>query len=70
MTYVVAQILKWNNNCCDFFPQVFVLLTASTVFPTKASLYLNDRELSTHKLTLLAGTSSLLNCHKRPDVSE
>ena len=45
------------------------LLTASSAFPTRAALYLNDCELSTVKSLLLVGTSSLLNYHKLPDVS-
>ena len=48
---------------------MFVWLTASVVFRTGAALYLNDLDLSTIKSALLAGYSSLLNCHKRPDVS-
>ena len=50
--------------------ELFVLETAFAVFPTRAVLYLNDWELSIVKSALLAGTSSLLNCHKIPDVSE
>ena len=53
-----------------FFTELFVLLTASAVFPTRAALYLNDWELSTLKSALLVGTSSLLNYHKLPDVPE
>ena len=46
-----------------FFTELFVLLTAFAVFPTRAALYLNDLELkisllSTVRLTLLSGTSS------------
>ena len=53
-----------------FFTELFVLLTASGVFPTRAALYLNDRELRIAKSSLLFGTSSLLNCYKLPDVPE
>ena len=52
-----------------FFTELFVLLTPSVVFRTGAALYLNNLELSINKSALLAGYSSLLNCHKRPDVS-
>ena len=51
-----------------FFTELFVLLTASAVFPTRAALYLNNLELSILKSALLAETSSLLNCHKLPDL--
>ena len=47
-----------------FFTELFVLLTAFAVFPTRASLYLNDWELLIVKSALLSGTSSLLNCHE------
>ena len=53
-----------------FFAELFVSLTASTGLPTRAALYLNDWELSALKLASLAGTSSPLNYHKLPDVSE
>ena len=52
------------------FTELFTLLTAFAAFPKRAALYLNDRELSIVKSTLLSGTSSLLNYHKLPDVSE
>ena len=51
-----------------FFTELFVLLTVSAAFPAGAALYLNDLELSILKSALLTGTSSLLNCHKLPDV--
>ena len=52
------------------FIELFALLPASTVFPARAALYLNDWELSVAKSALSFGTSSLLNCHRLPDVSE
>ena len=60
--------LMISKNCLDtlmehqflcFFTELFVLLTASAIFHTRAALYLNDSELSTLKSALLAGTSSL-----------
>ena len=51
-----------------FFTERFVSLT--TVFAIRAVLYSNGLELSAVKSALLFGTSSLLNCHKLPDVSE
>ena len=71
--------LMISKSCLDtlmeqqffvFFTEVFVLLTASAIFYTRAALYLNDWELTTLKSALLAGTSSLLNCQKLPDVLE
>ena len=53
-----------------FFTELFVLLTAFVVFPKRAALYLIDLEPSIVKSALLTGTSSLLNCHERSDVSE
>ena len=53
-----------------FFTELFLLLTTFAVFCTRASLYLNDLELSILRSALLAGTSSLLNFHKLPDVSD
>ena len=66
------KLLKYYNGTTVFvfFTELFVLLTAFAVFPTRAALYLNNLELSILKSALLAGTSSLLNCHKLPDVSE
>ena len=55
-----------------FFTKLFP--SAAFVFRTRATLYLDDSELKTLLLKLksasLAGTSSLLNCHKLLDVSE
>ena len=65
-------MLKYFNNGTTifvFFTKLFPLLT-SAVFPSRAALYLNDWELLIVKSSLIAGTSSLLNCHKLPDVSE
>ena len=53
-----------------FFTELTVLLTASAVFSTRATLHLNDLELSLLKSALLAGTSSLLNCYNLFDVYE
>ena len=61
---LMEQLFLW------FFTELFVLLTVSAVSPTRAALYLTDLELLIVKLSLLAGTSSLLNCYKPPDVFE
>ena len=53
-----------------FFAELFALLTAFSVFLTRAALYLDDWELSLVKLALLFWTSSPLNHHKLPYVSE
>ena len=45
------------------FTELFISATAFSVFPTRAVLYLNDWELSIVNWALLAGNSSLLNCH-------
>ena len=37
-----------------FFTELFVLLTASVVFPTRTALYLNESELVLVKSALLA----------------
>ena len=66
--------LKWtlqlvNDISNNLQKLMTALLTASSAFPTRAALYLNDCQLSTVKSLLLGGTSSLLNYHKLPDVS-
>ena len=53
-----------------FFTELFVLLTAFSVSPTRADFSLNDLELSILKSALLAGTSSVLNYHKLSYVSQ
>ena len=53
-----------------FFTELFVLATASVVFPARAALYLNDSELIIVKSALSVGTSCLFNCYKLLDVSE
>ena len=50
--------------------QSYLAFFAFAVFPTRAALYSKDSKLSIVKSTLLAGTSSFLNCDKLPDVSE
>ena len=68
----LQKLLRYFNGTTTFvfFTELFVLLTLSAVYPARAALYLNDLELSILKLALLAGPSSLLNCHKLPHVSE
>ena len=68
---ISQKLLKYFNGTTIFvsFTELFVLSTASVAFPTGAALCLNDWELTIVKLALLTGTSSLLNCHKLPDVS-
>ena len=60
---ISEKLLKYFNGTRHFvfFTELFVLLTASAVFPTRAPWYLNDWELSTVESALLGGTSSLLN---------
>ena len=66
------MLLKYFNGTTIFasFTGLLVLPTAFAVFPKRAALYLNDGELLIVKSALSAGTSSLLNSHKLPDVSE
>ena len=64
-----SNILMEQLFLC-FSTELFVLITASAVSPTRPALYLTDLELLILKLSLLAGTSSLLNCYKLPDVFE
>ena len=68
----LQKLLRYFNGTeiFVFFTELFVLLVASAVYPTRAALYLNQWELSIVKSALLFGTSSLLSCYKRPDVSE
>ena len=67
----LQKLLRYFNGTTIlvFFKKLFPS-AASAVFPTRVALYLNDSELSVLKSALLAGTSSLLNCHKLPDISE
>ena len=66
----LQKLLKYFNGTAIFvfFTKLFPS-AASSVFPTRAALYLNNSELSILKSALL-GTSSLLNCYKLLDVSE
>ena len=68
----LQKLLKHFSGATVFVlcTELFVLLTVSDAFPTRAALYLNHLELSILKSALLAGTSSLINCHKLPDASE
>ena len=50
------------------FAELFSLLWF-VVSPTTSAFYLKDSEISIVKLAFLSVTSSLLNCHKLPDVS-
>ena len=59
-----------SRSCLDTLTELFVILTASTVFPTRTDLCLNDWEISTVISLLLGKPSSLLRCNKCPDVSE
>ena len=69
---IFKKLLKYFNGTTisASFTELFLLLTAPAVFPKRAAFYLNDWELLIVKAALSAGTSSLLNCHKLPDVSE
>ena len=68
----LQKLLKYFNETTIFviFTELFGLLTASTVLPTRAALYLNGLELSILKSALLAVISSLLTWHKLPDVPQ
>ena len=61
----LQKVPRYFNVTTNFvsFTELFVLLTASFLSPRRTALYLNDWELSTAKLTLLTGGSSLLNYH-------
>ena len=65
------MISKSYSNATIFvsFTKLFLSL-AFAIFRTRGALYLNDWELLIVESALVAGTASLLNCHKRPDVSE
>ena len=68
-----------SKNCLDtLMEQLFYVsftklspLLWFAVFPTRSALYLNYLELLILKSALLsAASSTFLNCHKLPDVSE
>ena len=67
----LQNLLKYFNGTTIFvsFTKLFPLLWFS-VLPARAAFYLKDSELSIVKSAIFAGTSSLLYCHKLPDVSE
>ena len=67
----LQKILKYFDGTIIFvfFEELFVLLTASEAFPTRAALYLNDLDYQHSNQVLLAGTSSLFNCHKLLHIS-
>ena len=69
----LQKLLKYFNGTTVFvfFTKLFVLsLSTSAVLPTRAALYLNYWELLIVKSALSTETSSLLNYHKLPNVSE
>ena len=66
------KLLRYFNGTTIFmlFTELSALLTTFAVFPTRATLYLNDSKVSIIKSALLLGISFLLNCHKLPDIFE
>ena len=66
---ICLDILKEQQFLC-FFTELFVLLRAFAIFPSRTALNLNDSELPSVKAALSAKISSLLKCYKRTDVSE
>ena len=71
LQFDLQKLLKYFNGITIFvfFIKIFSLLSSS-VFATRATLYLNDWESLIVKSALLTEGSFLLSCHKLPDVSE
>ena len=60
----LQKLLKYFNGTAIFTPD---LVPYTSVSPTKSDLYLNDEESAIVDLEFPA-ISSLLNCHKIPDL--
>ena len=66
----LQKLLKYFSGTTIFTPSFFFLFAPSaTVLPIRFDLYLKDVELLLVKL-IFSIISSLLNCHKLPEVSE
>ena len=61
------MLLKYFNGTAIFTP---FLVPLSFVLPTRFALYLNEGALLSLVTSSLSIISSLLNCHKLPEVSE
>ena len=63
----LKKLLKYFNGTAIFTPSFFLLSQSASVLPIRFDLYLKDEELLVVKLIFLI-ISSLLNCHKLPEV--
>ena len=70
----LQKLLKYISGTAISTPSFFLLAPCASVLPTRFDLYLNYEEFSAVRsieaLLLSIGCSSLLNCHKLPEVSE
>ena len=70
----LQKLLKYFSGRTIFTFSFFLFAPFALVLPIRFYLYLNDEEFSALILIeaplLSIGCSSLLNCHKLPEVSE
>ena len=65
----LQKLLKYFNGTAIFTFSFFLFAPSASVSPIILDFYLNDDELLTVK-SAFPSISSLLNCHKLPEVSE
>ena len=63
---ISKKVLKYFNGTAIFTP---LFLPAFPVLPIRLALYLNEGALLSLVTSALLVISSLLNCHKLPEVS-
>ena len=70
----LQKLLKYFSGAAIFTFLNILLPATAEDSPVKLDLYLKDDELSTETLSgfpaFVTGDSSLLNCHKLPELSE
>ena len=68
----LQKVFKCFNGTAIFTPSFLLFSPSATVLPIIPAVCLNEGALSLVKTVLISLTfnSSVLNCHKLPDVSE
>ena len=65
----LQKLLKYFNGKTTFTFSFFLFAPSASVLPVRLALYLNEEALLIVKLSCTY-ISSLLNCHRLPEVSE
>ena len=70
----LQKLRKYFSDTTIVTPYFFLFAPSASVLPIRFDLYLNDEEFYAVRLIeaplIFIGCSSLLNCHKLPEVSE